>query len=543
MATLQRQIPHFLVWGLVFFVGCGYLLFGNPQANSAQGDFVGCPGIISTALGATQTSCGNTTRNQLCYGHNLVQVEPQAFVSKLGFDLPGDTIPVARVRSVRGSALDINNATWGVALMRVQTSLPDALPNQNATFLLFGDAEITDSTTRDITNLTMTSTSATNIRTGPAVSYPILNSSASGENVIATGRLADNSWLRVWIPQQEGRMGWVYGSLVSPTTGDLASLAVIDPGAGTPSLGALDAFYLKTNDDATTECAQLPKSGLLIQTPEGVGTIRLYINEVKMDIGSTVFFQAKPNGDLTVSTIEGMAVVESANHTEAAAAGSQLTVPLGDDLKASGAPTEPVPYDQTQFENLPLAELQRSIQVAPPLSPEAIRVIHDRVQSNQPLCGVEALHACSTITIEGNIQAIDADTITVNNMTVAVAANDPIRSVLAFNVRVHVEGNLDQSGTRLIPTKIILLPFIPALGSSNASGASNGNQSSAPEANPSTGQVWNDPGDCSHAPPPWAPAYGWRQRCEGGSGNSGDNGMGNGNGNGNGNGMGMGMGG
>ena len=535
MATLRRQIPRFLVWGLVFFIGCGYLLFGNPQANSAQGDFVGCPSIIRTALGATQTSCANTTRNQLCYGHNLVQVEPQAFVSKLGFDLPGDTIPVARVRSVRGSALDINNATWGVALMRVQTSLPDALPNQNATFLLFGDAEIIDSATRDIANLTLTAASATNIRTGPGVAYPILNSVASGETVIATGRLADNSWLRVWIPQQEGRMGWVYGSLLSPPSGDLASLAVIDPGAGTPTLGALDAFYLKTNDDATTQCDQLPKSGLLIQTPEGVGTIRLYINEVKMDIGSTVFFQANPHGDLTVSTIEGMAVVESANHTEAAAAGSQVTVPLGDDLKASGAPSQPVPYDQIQLENLPIAELQRSIQIAPPLSAEAIQVIHDRVQSNQPLCGVEPLRACSTLTIEGNIQAIGTDSITVNNLTVAVAATDPIRSVLALNDRVHVEGNLDQSGTRLIPTKIILLPFVSASDSSNPSDSS--------DVNPSTGQVWTDPGDCSNPPPSWAPAYSWRQRCEGGSGNLGGDAMGNGNGSGSGNDNGMGMGG
>ena len=536
MSRVLVPLPRILVWGVIFVLGCGYLLFGSPQANNAQGNFVGCPSIISTAMETTQTSCGSTARNQLCYGHNLVQVEPQAFASKLTFDLPGDTVPVARIRSVRGSALDIDNATWGVALMRVQANLPDALPNQNATFLLFGDAEITDSTTRDLATLSMSANTPTNIRTGPGVSYPILNSVALGENVIATGRLADNSWLRVWIPQQEGRMGWVYGSLVSATSGDLASLAVIDPGAGTPSLGALDAFYLKT-DDGTTECNQLPKSGLLIQTPEGVGTIRLYINEVKVDIGSTVFFQAKPDGNLTVSTLEGMAVVESANHTEAAAAGSQLSVPLGGDLNASGPPSQPIPYDRSLLDTLPITALQRSIQIAPPLSTDAIKVIHERVQSNQPLCGVEPLRACSTITVEGNIQSIGADTITVNNMTIVVAADDPIRSVLALNIRVHVEGNLDSSGTKIIPTKIILLPFVAAP-SSNPSPFSSGGNSS--DRNPSTGQVWTDPGDCSNPPPPWAPAYGWHARCDGHPGSSGGDSMGDGNGSGNGDGMGMG---
>ncbi len=522
MILAQFRIPRFLAMGVIFFLGCSGLLFAHPLAGSAQGEFVSCPSIISAALGATQASCGNTARNQLCYGHNLVQVEAQTFVSKLGFDLPGDTIPVARVRSVRGSALDIDNATWGVALMRVQTSLPDALPTQNATFLLFGDAEITDSTTRDLTTLSLDATAPTNIRTGPGISYPILNSVAVGETVIATGRLADNSWLRVWNPQQEGHMGWVYRSLVTAPAGDFSSLAVIDPSAGTPSLGALDAFYLKTNDDVATECAQLPKSGLLIQTPEGVGTIRLYINEVKMDIGSTVFFQAKANGDLTVTTLEGMAVVESENHTEAAAAGSQLTVPLGDDLNASGPPNQPIPYDQVPLEALPIAELQRPIQIAPPLSSDAIQVIHDHVQSNQPLCGIEPLRACSTVTIEGNIQAIDREMITVNGTKVIVDANDPIRSVLALNIRVHVEGNLDESGTKIIPTKIILLPFVAAPGQSN------GNQSS--DINPSTGEVWTDSGNCSNPPPPWAPANGWHRRCDGASVDSSGNGNGNGNG-------------
>jgi hypothetical protein len=29
------------------------------------------------------------------------------------------------------------------------------------------------------------------------------------------------------------------------------------------------------------------------------------------------------------------------------------------------------------------------------------------------------------------------------------------------------------------------------------------------------GQVWRDEGNCDNPPPSWAPAHGWRLRCEG----------------------------
>ncbi|NWF70225.1 MAG: hypothetical protein HXY40_14155, partial [Chloroflexi bacterium] len=30
-----------------------------------------------------------------------------------------------------------------------------------------------------------------------------------------------------------------------------------------------------------------------------------------------------------------------------------------------------------------------------------------------------------------------------------------------------------------------------------------------------TGEVWRDDGSCNNPPPDWAPAVGWRQRCQG----------------------------
>jgi hypothetical protein len=34
-----------------------------------------------------------------------------------------------------------------------------------------------------------------------------------------------------------------------------------------------------------------------------------------------------------------------------------------------------------------------------------------------------------------------------------------------------------------------------------------------------SGEVWRDDGSCNNPPPPWAPANGWRRRCESGNGN------------------------
>ncbi len=388
--TAHRILPRLLVCVVIGFVS---LLLINFYVGDAQAGQATCPSLVKAAFDATNSFCSSTSRNQICYGHNLLQVEPQVSASQLVFDMPGDTIPVARVRSVRGSPLDINNASWGIALMRVQADISSALPNKNVSFLLFGDSQITNAAADYQTTLSLDAASPVNLRSGPATTYPVLASTSAGTTLVATGRLPDNSWLRVQLPQPDGQAGWVFTSLLTIGSNNLDSLQVVDPGSGAASFGPLQAFYLTTGDSSLT-CNQLPASGLLIQTPEGVEKVRLYINEVKIDIGSTVLLQAQPGGNLVISTLEGMAVVEADNHTEVAAAGSTVTVPLGDDLKPVGPPTMAVPYEQAEFQILPTDTLDRPITAAPPLSEQTIEVLHEHAQTNQPLCGSDPLPPC-----------------------------------------------------------------------------------------------------------------------------------------------------
>ncbi len=156
--------------------------------------------------------------------------------------------------------------------------------------------------------------------------------------LLATGRNSDTSWLRVKL--EDGRTGWVFASLVT-STDDLETLAVVEPSSVYYS--PMQAFYFQSGvDDAA--CPEAPNSGLLIQTPEGVGKVTFLINEVDIQLGSTVFFEAESGGEMTVSVVEGAATVTTDGVAYRAIAGTQIGVPMGEDMKPSGAPSKPRAY-------------------------------------------------------------------------------------------------------------------------------------------------------------------------------------------------------
>ncbi|MBL8120180.1 MAG: hypothetical protein JNJ78_21790 [Anaerolineae bacterium] len=106
-----------------------------------------CPEIVREALAATDSACSGTGRNQACYGNISLSAEPQDAAQSFNFSQPGDLVNIADVQRLILSPLDQVEAVWGVALMRVQANLPDTLPGQNVTFILFGDVEIENAVT------------------------------------------------------------------------------------------------------------------------------------------------------------------------------------------------------------------------------------------------------------------------------------------------------------------------------------------------------------------------------------------------------------
>lgn len=243
-----------------------------------------CPALVQQALDAADQLCTGTNRNEACYGNVLANAEARENVTNFNFDSAGDIVSVADIASLTLSGMNLETQEWGVALMRLQANIPDTLPGQNVTFLLFGDVQITNA---------------------------------------AQGNLA---------PMQ--------------------------------------AFYFSSGVGEPA-CQEAPQDGILIQTPEGVAEIALNVNGVNVQLGSTAYIQAAApdeddedaEGALAINLLEGGATVEFDGVEQTVPAGMRVTVPIGADLLATGAPTDPEPYDAAAFAALPVRLLEREIEI------------------------------------------------------------------------------------------------------------------------------------------------------------------------------------
>lgn len=127
------------------------------------------------------------------------------------------------------------------------------------------------------------------------------------------------------------------------------------------------------------------------------------------------------------------------------------------------------------------------------------------------------------IVIEGPVQAINVNIITIYNINIQLADNDPNLKIIQVGDIVHIEGSPQGSVVTGNITIIAITVVVINV-----------------DVNVTTGEIWRDDKTCAHPPPSWAPAHGWHKRCGdinininvGGGTSSGDNGMG----------MGMGMG-
>jgi hypothetical protein len=214
-----------------------------------------------------------------------------------------------------------------------------------------------------VAEVTVRSLQAINVRLLPSTEAVTVATAPSQSTLLATGRNSDTSWLRVKV--EDGREGWVYVPLVS-SADDLETLSVVEPASVYYS--PMQAFYFQSGvDDAA--CPEAPNSGLLIQTPEGVGKVKFLINEVDIQLGSTVFFEAQPGDEMTVSVVEGSATVTTGGVSYKAVAGTQIGVPLDEDMKPSGPPSRPRAYEMSTVAALPVQYLPRVVEIAQPLNP------------------------------------------------------------------------------------------------------------------------------------------------------------------------------
>lgn len=337
------------------------LLASTPVAHS-QSDAASCPEIVSLAVDSTRDFCEDTGRNQVCYGHVLVDALPQADAGPFTFSDIGDMVDLLDVRSLTLTPMDEVAQVWGISLLRLQANLPVVATDQYATLLAFGDVQL-ENAAEALPVVDVTANTFANVRRRPTADDFVLLALTPQQTVVADGRLEDSSWVRVILPET-GESGWVSASLVSADAG-LEALAVVE--ATSTHYNPFQAFFLQTGvGDAP--CAEAPESGIMIQTPEGVAEVRLLINEVAIRLGSTAFLQAVPGGEMTFSLLEGSAFVEAFGVTQQVFPGTHVRIPLNEDGVAAGSPSIPEPYDAAGLAALPLGLLGQEIVAATPMT-------------------------------------------------------------------------------------------------------------------------------------------------------------------------------
>ena len=130
MNALRKLIPLLLLFA-----------FSTVSAQPATPDAT-CGVMVQQAMREVESGCAETGRNQACYGYVSLQATAREGVTDFQFTQRGDIANVADLSSVQLEPLNTAADTWGILMMKLQANLPETLPGQNVTFLLFGDVEL-----------------------------------------------------------------------------------------------------------------------------------------------------------------------------------------------------------------------------------------------------------------------------------------------------------------------------------------------------------------------------------------------------------------
>lgn len=133
----------YLILAIIILMGCNLATappIPTPTLVPPQVSLT-CDELVAEALLVAGPACNRTERNQACYGNNLVNAEFQEGLEQT-FSTVGDLASITGMRALTTSALSEAEQVWGVAFLKAQANLPDALPGQNVTFLLYGGAAV-----------------------------------------------------------------------------------------------------------------------------------------------------------------------------------------------------------------------------------------------------------------------------------------------------------------------------------------------------------------------------------------------------------------
>jgi hypothetical protein len=104
----------------------------------------------------------------------------------------------------------------------------------------------------------------------------------------------------------------------------------------------------------------------------------------------------------------------------------------------------------------------------------------------------ESIDDIPVIVVEGPVEAIEGNLVTIQGYVIIFDLDDPLLLVLRIGDVLRIEGELNAEGLVVIFFVISITVYVDI-----------------------DGEVYYDDGSCDNPPPPWAPAHGWRERCGG----------------------------
>lgn len=367
---MKRLLVACIVLGVLVFSAAAQI--GNTAALHATWplgpgapDQASCSQIL-TAVGTNlATRCNKLDKDQICLANAEVMPDyvDQGGSTQLPFAQVGDIAPIKTFKGITTTALNLDSSTWGVALLKAQaTTATNAATGQTATFILYGNAAITNitSSTAPIGPLVVatqtptprptckaTVARRTRIRAAPNTTGQVLTELTDGTALTVTDRSQDNQWV---YGQYQDKMGWLFAANLNLAC-SLSDLPLFDPNrpqtttsttAPPLQLPALLTFTLSTTPDPQSQCTNLPPSSLFVESPDG-SKVSFKVDGADISIGSRVLISAVPNGVLQITVIAGLVTVTANGSQVQVPGGTQVTIPLGgaNGLTVTGPPGAP----------------------------------------------------------------------------------------------------------------------------------------------------------------------------------------------------------
>lgn len=319
-----------------------------------------CAPLVEEALQVLGSSCAEVGRNEVCYGHTMVNATFRDDAVDVRFSSSGDISPLIDIDTLVTEPIDLDAGTWGVAMMRLQADLPDSDDDSSMTLVLFGDTEVisaVDPTGAALPQCSVENESGRNldIYAGAGTNRDVVSVFPIGEQAVVNGRNENGDWVRLF---RNGSLGWLPAAELT-TTCEFETLAIVDESADTSALYTqpMQAFTLQTNNNSSCEDAP---DGLLVESPTGQRA-HVMVNGVELEFASTGFLSGDADGNLLVSGIDGEITVKALLETVQVLPGFETRIPLLDGLPID-VPEIPFEIIDLSLQRLPEGILERNLQ-------------------------------------------------------------------------------------------------------------------------------------------------------------------------------------